>query len=86
MLLVDNVYKACQYEFEGMGVRHTSVELIQEGIDLIQARHEGLIIAYPDSGYFRSPYWDFEEVISPADLSSFASRWKNNGVNVIGGC
>ena len=69
-----------------MGIRHTSVELIQEGIDLIQARQEGLIIVCPDSGYFRSPYWDFEEVISPADPSSFASRWKNIGVNVIGGC
>ena len=69
-----------------MGIRHTSVELIQEGIDLIQARQEGLIIVYPDSGYFRSPYWDIEEFISPADLSSSASRWKNIGVNVIGGC
>ena len=86
ILLIDNVCEACQYEFEGMGIMHTSVELIQDGIHLIKARHDGLIIAYPDSGYSKSPYWDFEEVISPADLFSFASRWKNAGVNVIGGC
>jgi len=86
ILLIDNVHEACKYEFEGMGIMHTSVELIQEGIDLIKARHDGLIIAYPDSGYFKSPYWDFEEVISPADLVTSASHWKNAGANVIGGC
>ena len=85
-MLVDNVHKACQTEFEGMGIRHRSVELIQGGIELIKARHKGLIIVHPDGGYFRSPYWDFEEVISPADLSSFASRWKNISANVIGRC
>lgn len=86
ILLVDNVHEASKYQFEGMGIMHTSVELIQEGIDLIRAEYDGLIVAYPDSGYFKSPYWDFEEVINPADLVTFAAQWKNSGANVIGGC
>ena len=86
ILLIDNVCEACKYEFEGLGIMHTSVELIQDGIHLIKARHDGLIIAYPDSGYSKSPYWDFEEVVSPADLVTFALQWKKAGANVIGGC
>ena len=86
ILLIDNVREASKYQFEGMGVMHTSIDLVEGGIDLIKTTYDGLITAYPDSGYFKSPYWVFEEVISPADLVTFAAQWKNSGVNVIGGC
>ncbi len=84
--LIDNVHEASKYQFEGMGIMHTSAELIQDGIDLIKTAYDGLITAYPDSGYFKSPYWDFERVISPPHLVEFAAQWKASGVNVIGGC
>lgn len=86
ILLIDNIHEASKHQFEGMGIMHTSVELIQDGIDLIKTAHDGLITAYPDSGYFKSPYWDFERVISPPHLVEFAAQWKASGVNVIGGC
>ena len=86
ILLIDNVHEASKHQFEGMGIMHTSVELIQDGIDLIKTAYDGLITAYPDSGCFKPPYWDFEEVISPADLVTFAGQWKNSGANIIGGC
>ena len=86
ILLIDNIHEASKHQFEGMGIMHTSVELIEEGIDLIKAAHDGLITAYPDSGCFKPPNWDFEEVISPADLVTFAAQWKTSGANVIGGC
>ena len=86
ILLIDNVREASKYQFEGLGIMHTSIDLVEGGIDLIKTTYDGLITAYPDSGYFKSPYWDFEEVISPADLVMFAAQWKNSGVNVIGGC
>ena len=86
ILLIDNIHEASKHQFEGMGIMHTSVELIQDGIDLIKTAYNGLIAAYPDSGYFKSPNWDFEDVISPADLGWFATQWRNSGVNVIGGC
>ena len=86
ILLIDNIHEASKHQFEGMGIMHTSVELIQDGIDLIKQVHNGLITAYPDSGYFKSPYWNFEEVISPPHLVEFAAQWKKSGVNVIGGC
>ena len=86
ILLIDNIHEASKHQFEGMGIMHTSVELIQDGIDLIKTEHTGLITAYPDSGNFKSPYWDFEEVISPPHLIEYAAQWKASGANVIGGC
>ena len=43
-------------------------------------------MAYPDSGYFKSPNWQFSEIISPEDLAIFASEWIKSGVNIVGGC
>ena len=43
-------------------------------------------MAYPDSGYFKSPNWQFSEAISPFELVKFALPWVDNNVNIIGGC
>ena len=65
---------------------HTSVDIISDAIELIKARHDALIMAYPDSGYFKSPNWKFEQVITPDQLTTFANQWKQAGANIIGGC
>ena len=65
---------------------HSSVDLIGDAIELIKAKYDGLIMAYPDSGYFKSPNWQFEDVITPDHLTEFADQWKQAGVNIIGGC
>ena len=83
---IDNIQIAANFGFEGMGIMHSSVDLIEDAIDQIKIKHDGLIVAYPDSGYFKSPGWKFEEIIAPADLVEFAIQWKGAGANVIGGC
>ncbi len=84
--LIDNVEKAASFGFEGMGIMHSSVDLIEDAIELIRTKHDGLIMAYPDSGYFKSPNWKFEDVITPDHLVEFANQWKDAGANIIGGC
>jgi homocysteine S-methyltransferase len=42
--------------------------------------------AYPNSGYFEMPHWQFVDIISPDDLAMEASRWVAAGTQVIGGC
>ena len=69
-----------------MGIMHSSVDLIGDAIELIKANYDGLIMAYPDSGYFKSPNWQFEDVITPDHLTEFADQWKQAGANIIGGC
>tara|TARA_B100001123_G_scaffold259311_1_gene288943 strand:+ start:2807 stop:3733 length:927 start_codon:yes stop_codon:yes gene_type:complete len=82
----DNIQMAVNFGFEGMGIMHSSVDLIEDAIDQIKMKYGGLIVAYPDSGYFKSPNWKFEEIITPADLVEFAIKWKGAGASVIGGC
>ena len=83
---IDNVQMAVKFGFEGMGIMHSSVDLIEDAIDQIKMKHDSLIMAYPDSGYFKSPNWNFEEIITPDHLTEFAGRWKQAGANIIGGC
>ncbi|MFL5336644.1 MAG: homocysteine S-methyltransferase family protein, partial [Geminicoccaceae bacterium] len=42
-------------------------------------------MAYPESGYFRAPDWEFAE-LEPAALADAAKRWVARGVRVVGGC
>jgi S-methylmethionine-dependent homocysteine/selenocysteine methylase len=83
---IDNILMAAAYNFDMMGIMHSSVDLISDAVSLIQENYSGPLMAYPDSGYFKPPNWQFEEVISPEELSKFALGWKHKGVAVIGGC
>lgn len=74
------------YKFDVLGIMHTSVDLISDCIDVIKKYHNGPVMAYPDSGYFKSPNWQFSEIITPNDLAEFAVLWVDAGVNIIGGC
>lgn len=74
------------YNFDVLGIMHTSVDLISDCIQIIKKHHSGAVMAYPDSGYFKSPNWQFSEVISPSELIEFALPWVDNGANIIGGC
>ena len=56
------------YKFDVLGIMHTSVDLISDCIDVIKKYHNGPVMAYPDSGYFKSPNWQFSEIITPNDL------------------
>ncbi len=86
ILFIDNIQNAVDFGFEGIGIMHSSVNLIGDAIELIKTKHDGLIMAYPDSGYFKSPNWQFENVITPDHLTEFAGQWKLAGANIIGGC
>ena len=86
MCIRDSIQEAVNFGFEGMGIMHSSVDLIGDAIELIKANYDGLIMAYPDSGYFKSPNWQFEDVITPDHLTEFADQWKQAGANIIGGC
>lgn len=83
---IDNIVMAAAYNFDMMGIMHSSVDLISDAISLIQKNYSGPLMAYPDSGYFKPPNWQFEAIISPEELSEFALGWKHRGVAVIGGC
>ena len=86
VLFEDNVKTAALYNFDVMGVMHTAVDLISDCNSIIKNHHNGPLMAYPDSGYFQAPNWQFVDIITPQNLLSFAEKWQKEGVKIFGGC
>ena len=82
----NNVKTASLYKFDVMGVMHTAVDLISDCNSIIKNYHMGPLMAYPDSGYFQAPNWQFVDIITPQNLLNFAEVWKAEGMQIIGGC
>ena len=74
------------WDVQAAGVMHTPSDLITDGLQILRAAFDGPLMAYPDSGYFKWPNWEFENVIHPEDLRGFAEDWIERGVQVLGGC
>ena len=66
---------------------HTAVNDIEAGLALLREYWDEPFGVYPESGFYTEPYWNFVDVIDPANLVTHASRWVNqHGVRVVGGC
>ena len=52
----------------------------------IKKQFSGPLSAYPDSGYFESPDWNFNDIIAPNRLEEFFSKWLDQGATILGGC
>ncbi len=74
------------FPVEVAGIMHSPSDTIAESITAVQEQFAGPTMAYPDSGYFAMPDWQFEDIIAPSDLHTFAEGWKQQGVQVLGGC
>lgn len=68
------------------GVMHTDVGITGPALDLLAEVFRGPLAAYPDSGFFEMPHWNFTDVIAPEMLGSYATEWASQGVRIIGGC
>lgn len=73
-------------EVQAAGLMHTSADAIDDALGILRQRYSGPLMAYPDSGYFRMPHWQFEDVIAPDALVDFARTWVGAGVQILGGC
>jgi len=71
---------------EAAGIMHSSVNVTGPALTQLREVWRGPLTAYPDSGYFRMPNWQFENVITPDALARFAREWASSGVRVFGGC
>jgi len=71
---------------EVAGLMHTNVTTIGPALEILRAHWSGPLMAYPDSGYFKMPDWQFEDIIPPDDFARACVGWVDGGVQVIGGC
>lgn len=74
------------FDVAAAGVMHTGSDVVADALAIVRGVFDGPLLAYPDSGYFKSPHWQFEDVIAPEELRRFAEGWVADGVNVVGGC
>jgi homocysteine S-methyltransferase len=74
------------FDIDAAGIMHTPSNVIADALSVLKTAYDGPLMAYPDSGYFKMPNWQFDEIIPPDELRAFAEAWIASGTQVIGGC
>ncbi|MGI9335433.1 MAG: homocysteine S-methyltransferase family protein, partial [Gammaproteobacteria bacterium] len=74
------------YDIGVINVMHSSIEDTVPCLEAVKRQWAGPRGAYPESGYFKAPRWEFTDIIEPDDLVSEARTWIDGGVQLIGGC
>lgn len=69
-----------------VNVMHSNVHDTTEGLALLRNSWRGPTGAYPESGYFVMPNWQFVDIIAPGEFVTIARRWADDGVQILGGC
>ena len=82
----ETVQILADFDVAAAGVMHTPPDLIAEAVAILRGVFDGPLVAYPDSGFFKMPNWQFDAVISPGELLAFATDWVAGGVQAVGGC
>ncbi len=82
----DCVEVALKGRADVVGVMHTPVHATGPALDIVRRAWKGPMSAYPDSGFFRMPEWQFIDIIAPAELVAEARHWIARGVCALGGC
>jgi homocysteine S-methyltransferase len=65
---------------------HSSPNDTTAALPIIRDIWQGPLGAYPESGYFAAPDWQFVNIIPPHELVAQARAWRDGGVSLIGGC
>ncbi len=84
--LADALAVLDDFTVDAAGVMHTGADLTGAALAEVRRRFDGPLTAYPDSGYFKMPSWQFEDVIAPEALRAHAEDWIAEGARVLGGC
>lgn len=69
-----------------IGIMHSRVAFAAPALDILRRYWRGHTLAYPHSGFFKMPEWQFVDVIAPDDYAREAQEWARQGARLIGGC
>jgi S-methylmethionine-dependent homocysteine/selenocysteine methylase len=67
-------------------IMHSSPNDTTAAIPVAQAKWKGPLGAYPESGYFTMPNWNFVDIIPVPSFVELAKAWAERGVTILGGC
>ena len=69
-----------------ISVMHSPIADMEAGLAAVREHWAGPLGAYPESGHFKMPNWQFVDIIEPVDFVAEARQWIASGAQVIGGC
>jgi S-methylmethionine-dependent homocysteine/selenocysteine methylase len=69
-----------------ISIMHTLTEDTPPALREVTRRWSGPVGAYPHSGEFIMPNWQFIDVISAEDFATVAEGWRSLGYRLVGGC
>jgi len=71
---------------ELVGIMHSEIVDTYPGLDALRRVSSLPLGAWPNSGHFEPPNWQFDEVIAPDAFAEVCADWVGAGVKVVGGC
>ena len=69
-----------------VAIMHSELEDTGPGLECARRLCEAPLGAWPNSGHFEPPHWQFRDVAAPGEFAAMAARWVEEGVRVVGGC
>ena len=67
-------------------IMHSDVGITKQAMAQARRLWSGPMGAYPDSGYFANPDWQFVDIIPPTDFAEACMGWRADGAQILGGC
>lgn len=74
------------FDVAAAGIMHAASNVIDDALLILRSVYDGPLMAYPDSGYFKMPHWQFDAIIPPDDFRRYADGWVASGGQIVGGC
>ena len=71
---------------DALGIMHSGAEITGPAIEALSKSYDGPLMAYPDSGYFAMPNWQFVDIMPPEIFVGRCRDWYQSGAIVLGGC
>lgn len=69
-----------------ISIMHTLPNHTGDALKIVRQSWQGPLGAYPESGFFKMPDWQFVDIIEPDALVTYARQWQATGASIFGGC
>ncbi len=69
-----------------LSIMHSEADVTHAALEKLKQYWDGPVAIYPNSGKFVNLQMQFDSVCSPAEFQESATKWIENGVQIVGGC
>lgn len=67
-------------------VMHSDLAATTAALDVVRKHWKGPLGAYPESGYFEMPDWQFVDIVAEDRFVAECLGWRGRGATIFGGC